>query len=166
MTNNLDLYFFNKINGLAGRWKALDTAVIFFAVWLPYLMVAFLFIYAVLQKDFLIFILPIIAGIFSRFIINEAIYFFYKRKRPLEVLQIKSLVKKPKYPAFPSGHASLFFGLSFDLLFLNPILGIAFIVLSCVMAFCRILAGLHWPSDILAGAIVGLLLSLLINLFL
>lgn len=152
---NLDLSVFNFINGFAGRQKWLDGLAIFFAKYLGYILAIALVFFAFLDRSIGMFLLPVSAGIFSRFIINEAIYFFYKRKRPAEALGIKSLIKIPKYPAFPSGHASFFFALSFALLSFSVNLGIIFIVLTFFICFFRIFSGVHWPSDILAGAAAG-----------
>lgn len=152
---NIDLLLFNKINGYAGKFKWLDRLAVFCAKWLPYLMGAFLFLYAFAGKNAGLFLLPVLAGVFSRFIINEAIYFFYKRKRPVEVLPIKSLIEKPRYPAFPSGHASFFFAISCVLWHYSLAMGAVFLALSFIVSLARIFSGVHWPSDILAGIAAG-----------
>lgn len=158
---SIDLYFFNLINGFARKWKRLDALAVFFAKYLGYLLVVFLFFAAIAQKNINIFILPVFCGSFSRFVINESVYFVYKRKRPSDVLNAKMLIKKPKYPSFPSGHTSFFFALSFALLPFSANLGIIFIVLSFLICFSRIFAGVHWPLDILAGIIAGALSAFL-----
>ncbi len=152
---NFDLYFFNLIFKFSGKQKWLDFLAIFFAEYLAYILILVLLIAIFIFKNVNIFLFPVSIGVFARFMVNEIIYFFYKRKRPSEVLQLKTLIKSPKHPAFPSGHASFFFALSFAILPFSFALGVTFIFLSSLMGFFRVFAGVHWPSDILVGAVVG-----------
>jgi undecaprenyl-diphosphatase len=158
---NFDLYFFNLINGYAGKWKYLDFLAIFFAKYLGYLLIICLAIFALVFKNINIFLIPLLSGVVSRLIINQIIYFFYKRKRPSEILSIKTLIKKPNHPSFPSGHTSFFFAISFSVLFYDLTIGSIFLVLSFFIAFFRVFTGVHWPFDILAGIFAGLISSLI-----
>lgn len=147
----VDLAVFHFINGFAKKSKALDFFAIFCAEYLGYLLVVFLAGAAILGNNWQIFIIPLIAGLISRFLIAEAVYFFYQRQRPVEVLPITALIKKPNHPAFPSGHASFFFALAFTLFLFNFPLAIAFVVVSFFISDARIFCGVHWPSDIIGG---------------
>lgn len=162
---NLDLYIFNFINGFAGKWKPLDFLGVFFAKYLAYFLIVFLFAFSYFTKNMEMFFVPVLSALFARFVINEAIYFFYKRKRPLEVLNIKPLIENPNYPSFPSGHASAFFALSLTLLVYSVPLALFFLIAACLMVFSRIFSGLHWPSDILEGLLVGFLSFLIVIIF-
>jgi len=163
---NVDLYFFNLINGFSGRWAWLDCLAIFFAKYLAYILVITLIIVTYALGEMEMFLASFLAAFFSRFVVNESIYFLYKRERPSVAVGAKVLLKNPKYPSFPSGHTSFFFALSFSILPYNFGLGIIFIILSLCIAFFRIFSGLHWPSDILGGAGAGAVSSLLVYFYL
>jgi undecaprenyl-diphosphatase len=152
-----------NLNKLVGKFKQLDAVAIFCARFLPYLMSLFLVVFFVWKKEWLFFIIVLLSGIFARFIINETIYLFYKSKRPAQFEGVKALIPIPKYPSFPSGHASFFFGLSFALFFYNIIIAIIFVILSIIMGISRVFCGVHWFKDILAGMFVGLVSSLFIS---
>jgi len=60
------------------------------------------------------------------------------------------------WSSFPSDHATLFFALAAGLFFVSRGLGIAAAAyVTLVIALPRIYVGWHYPSDILAGALIG-----------
>ncbi len=61
------------------------------------------------------------------------------------------------YNSFPSGHASMIFSLAgvFSLTVKRNWLRLLFIGLASVIAAARIVVGVHWPVDVLAGAALG-----------
>lgn len=61
-----------------------------------------------------------------------------------------------KISSFPSDHASLFFALSAGLWFFSRRLGLAATVYTIVViCLPRVYLGLHYPTDLLAGAVIG-----------
>ncbi|RLC39334.1 MAG: hypothetical protein DRH33_03145 [Candidatus Nealsonbacteria bacterium] len=93
------------------------------------------------------------------------IRFLWPRTRPFLENGINLLVEKINQPAFPSGHAAFFFALSLIVLFYNKKAGILFFIASILICLGRVIVGIHWPSDILAGAVVGLFSAWLVNKF-
>lgn len=72
-----------------------------------------------------------------------------------------------KLSSFPSDHAVLFFGLATGLFFISRALGMfALLYTIVVIALPRIYLGLHYPTDILAGALVGAIICWLGNTYL
>lgn len=154
---------FKNINKFAGRWKFLDYFAIFCARFLPFFIIVFLILFFLFQNNLRVLSLCILSGLFARYAVNEAIYVFYKKQRPAGIKNTKVLIPIPKNPSFPSGHASLFFGISFLLFFHNLVFGIIFLVLSFLIGMARVFCGAHWGRDILAGAGAGAMATLLIN---
>lgn len=71
------------------------------------------------------------------------------------------------WSSFPSDHAVLFFALSAGLLLVSRPLGVLALLHSfIVISMPRIYLGLHYPTDLLAGAALGITLVLLVNAFL
>lgn len=88
------------------------------------------------------------------------------RPRPFELEQIKELLfHRPTY-SFPSDHAVALFALvaSFWLSGYKK-LSLFFLGVAIMVSVFRVATGLHFPSDVLAGAILGLLAGWLVDLF-
>lgn len=158
--NTLNESLFFSLNSLAGQSPFSDNLIMFFAEWLPYLMVAFALGIFLLWRDektkktgALLGALAAVA--ISRGVITEGIRFFYHHPRPAAVLEgVKTLLEEKSF-SFPSGHGSFFFALSAVIYSYDKRLGIVFFCLSALMGISRISAGVHYPLDILAGAIIG-----------
>ena len=105
------------------------------------------------------------ASLISRFVFTEIIRYFYNRPRPFEILSnIYQLLEHSPGGSFPSGHAAFFFALATSVFFYRKIWGIIFFLAALSIGLARVSAGIHWPSDILAGAVVGILTSIIVNL--
>ncbi|MEK7562264.1 MAG: phosphatase PAP2 family protein [Patescibacteria group bacterium] len=161
---SLDLYLFNLINGFAGKWAWLDYSAIFFAKYCEYILWLCLILFLVFgfKKKLEMVVLAIISGAVSRFIIGFIIRFLWFRPRPFLAQNFIPLINQsPAEASFPSGHALFYFALATIVYFYNKNLGILFFISSFLIALSRVFVGVHWPSDILAGAIIGILTGLL-----
>lgn len=68
--------------------------------------------------------------------------------------------------SFPSDHSAVLFALAFSLVLAPPAaarrLWIAGLVLACAVGWSRVFLGAHYPFDIVAGALLGLLAALVV----
>lgn len=155
----LDDSIFGAIHSLAGQSKFLDSLGVFLASYLPYFLVLGFLIFILRQKKFsekvFTFLFAGLTVILSRGLITETTRFFYNRLRPFAVLNFNPLISAETNNSFPSGHAAFFFGLAAVVFYFNKKLGTWFLVLTLLNGFARIFVGVHWPSDVLGGAIIG-----------
>jgi len=167
LLNNLiaiDHYLFQSINSFAFRWLWLDTIGIFFAKSLVYLMVVILFFFLLKStKNWKMVSIALASALTARFVITGLIRLVRPRSRPFANSDVNLLISKVNEQSFPSGHASFAFGLATVVYLYNKKWGVVFFTLAILISIARVFAGVHWPSDILAGAIIGIFSGWLIN---
>jgi len=161
----MDYLIFQQINNLALKNLYLDEVAIFCASFLGYILIGVLFILLIknFKKYYKIVTQAFISGIFARFIIVEIIRFIWHRPRPFISNSVNLLINHSPSASFPSGHAAFFFALSTLIYFYNKKTGILFLIVSFLISISRVFCGIHWPFDILAGALVGILSALIIK---
>jgi len=157
---SLNQTVFLYIHQFAGRSFLLDDVGIFLAQYLAYFMVAAFLVLAYYQlgwrRKVYVFCEGAIAVMLSRGLVVEFIRLFYHHVRPFSFYNFTPLIQEAGW-SFPSGHAAWFFALSLTVWYANRKWGWWFFGLSTLMGVARIYVGVHWPLDILSGAVVGLL---------
>jgi len=80
----------------------------------------------------------------------------YPRIRPYLALPDTNTFRNPLSDhSFPSGHTTAAFATSIPFIAAIPELLPLFLSLSIIVGFSRIYLGLHYPSDVLAGVVIG-----------
>ena len=94
--------------------------------------------------------------------VNYAIKLAVKRPRP--VLEgLPPLGGAPSSLSFPSAHATSSFAVATAMVRVDPAMAATFVV-AFALALGRPYLGMHYPSDVLAGAFLGVLLGLIVPL--
>jgi undecaprenyl-diphosphatase len=92
-------------------------------------------------------------------LLNQAIGHLWDRPRPYAA-HPHSLVlfTTPSHdPSFPSDHAAAAFAIAVAVFFFSRRLGAVFLVFAAAIALSRVLLAMHYPTDVLAGALTGTL---------
>ncbi|MDY3257352.1 MAG: phosphatase PAP2 family protein [Ruminococcus callidus] len=85
------------------------------------------------------------------------------RERPCWINEsIDMLISVPKDYSFPSGHTMSGFCCAVILFCFDKRIGIPAIILASIIAFSRLYLYVHFPTDILAGGIIGCIIAFLV----
>ena len=159
----LDESLFRAIN-LAGTNAVLDLLMAFFsAIALPYIL-PFLSLplwwkgRRELAFDLLVLLVVVV-------VVTEALKYAIGRPRPCDALPGVNLLTPGACaaeadPAFPSGHASRIFAVAALLsLTFKWSVRLGSFAVAILTGVSRIYLGVHWPSDVLGGAVLGVALA-------
>ena len=88
---------------------------------------------------------------------NQVISHLWDRPRPFAAHPgaVHLLAARSADPSFPSDHAAAAFAIAFAVYAISRPAGAAFLAAATAIAVSRVAVGLHYPSDVLAGALVG-----------
>jgi len=78
-----------------------------------------------------------------------------RRRRPLR-LSPPPLIRMPRSTSFPSGHSASAFAFATGVSGELPVLAPALVPLAAAVAYSRVHTGVHYPSDVAAGAAIGI----------
>lgn len=165
--NVVDLDLFYWLNSFIGKSAGQDFFVVFFASYvLCIVLVVFIYsAYAHWKKYDTVapYIAALVSALAARFVVAEIIRFFYHHPRPFVELGSPHLITDLSY-SFPSGHAIFMFALATAVYFFNKRLALWFYIAAVCTGIARVAAGVHYPSDILGGAVLGVATSVVLHL--
>ncbi|WP_353095196.1 phosphatase PAP2 family protein [Tissierella praeacuta] len=92
------------------------------------------------------------------FVLVSAFRNYTNFPRPYEVLDIVPIINKTtKGKSFPSRHVFSIFVIAMTLYYISIPTGIALMVIGIILAIIRVLGGVHFPRDVIVGAMTGIL---------
>ncbi|OGI83045.1 hypothetical protein A3I95_00835 [Candidatus Nomurabacteria bacterium RIFCSPLOWO2_02_FULL_44_12] len=168
MNNEIFYFFYN----LAHQSTIFDSVIVFFAFYFPYVVIILAGVFLLMHHDVLkaenpyqVFLekkkeilKAFFAGILA-WLLAQVLKFLFSLGRPAEALAgINPLLSKSDY-SFPSGHATFFAALAVSIFFFHKKAGYLFILFALLIGVARVIAGVHFPVDILGGFALGALIA-------
>ncbi|MFA5129748.1 MAG: phosphatase PAP2 family protein [Patescibacteria group bacterium] len=138
--------------------------VVFSARWLIYLLIPFVLMLRLFPKMRDVF-LPSCWAALLAFATTSVIAGIVHRVRPyLAGAGIHALVPPNlQSGSFPSSHTAIAAAIAAAITTTHPIIGCIACIIAIVIAFGRVAAGMHYPSDVIGGAAIGLLSALIVR---
>ena len=160
-----DTWVFQFLQHWSSRYGWLDNIWAMSAVWLVYLIPAVLIAgwFWSAQTKRAAFKAGL-AGIVAWRVFSKVLAHFVPRSRPGELLiGARELIFHRPDVSFPSDHAAAFFAAGLTLRLLgHRKLGNILMLVGGFVSVARVMAGVHYPLDVLAGAALGLVTALFI----
>lgn len=172
---NYSIFF--SLYSLAHQSMFLDGLIIFCARYLIYISIIFVLIFIIRKNSNQLFDLRqpfreiklkfnklvfIFSSVIASWIVTSILKDIFKYPRPFIIFadNVKPLLMHGGLDSFPSGHATFFGALVVSTFFVNKKLGYICLIAAFLVGSSRVIAGIHFPIDILVGYILGALFAL------
>ncbi|MGO4987374.1 phosphatase PAP2 family protein [Gallicola sp. Sow4_E12] len=145
------------------KWEMLFDLLVFFNTWIPrlvYISYPLLLLFLIFTKDeraVKVLLVP-----FAAFLFTTIIRKVKNEPRPYEKYTIRPLIpREKKGESFPSRHTLSILIIAMAFLYINTALGILFLLLGVLLGIVRVAAGIHFPRDVIAAALISLIFGLI-----
>ncbi|WP_157692452.1 undecaprenyl-diphosphatase [Paenibacillus tuaregi] len=161
---NLDYTVFEKINHLAASVPMFNPIMKFLAEDAQYILILGVIVYWFIRMEsnrrmITEALLAACMGVG----ISAALGHFLYRDRPFAGHHVIQLIAHPANASFPSDHATLAFAVSTAIWGYRKKEGVIWLVLSALIAVSRVWTGVHYPTDVIAGAALGIILAAFVH---
>lgn len=96
------------------------------------------------------------------YVVAFVIHHAWARPRPYMTHHIAHPWSNTTDASFPSDHSTVSFAIAVAVVLFDPVAGAIFLVIAAIIAVGRLFIGAHYPSDVLAGFVIGALAAVVV----
>lgn len=153
----LDYLVFKFINGFADHLPWMDAIMVFFAKDAEYLFYAGIILYWFTRsKENRRMVSEAMLSACTAFGVSMILSHMFYRNRPFVVHTVNQLIGHPANASFPSDHAIGAFVIASSIWLFRKRDGSLWFAAAAIIAFSRIWTGVHYPLDVISGAVIGI----------
>lgn len=159
---NIDV--FRSINDLGDKASSLNPVAIFFAEYMLYVLILGLLVFWFTRstKNRMMVIQAVIATAIAE-VLGKIAGHIYSHHQPFAVLpHVNKLVEHAVDNSFPSDHTTIFFSVCISFWLVRKKEWWLWIVLPLFIAISRVWVGVHYPVDVVAAALFGIISALFV----
>ncbi|MEU7842679.1 phosphatase PAP2 family protein [Micromonospora sp. NPDC049114] len=153
----MNYHLFQIVNAAAGRSDPVDDVFEWSAVWLIWVLAATAAIPVLAHvRNGHAALVRVVASLALAFAVGLAVAALSTEVRPFQTHPVHQLIPHAAGASLPSDHATAAFAVAFAVgAFLSRRWGVALSVLAGIIGFARVWTGVHYPGDILVGALIA-----------
>lgn len=156
----LDYKCFNFINNKVQQYPLIDNVMIIFAEYVQYAFGILIILLWIKNKtNYRVIAFQTLFAIILAYSINRIVEIFIYRERPFISHSIKQLVDHTANSSFPSDHATAAIVIATTLWLSAYRSKYIWFILALGVAFSRVWVGVHYPLDVIAGIVHGILIA-------
>lgn len=158
----IDLYFIDFINSIRSDfWNSVFTNIVLEKS--LYIWIALILVLLCIKKTRKLGIVVAISFVITLILSEGVIKHFVGRERPFIAYGVEVIGKKPTSFSFPSASAALSFAVFGAFLFNKNKYSVLIGIFALIIAFSRIYVGVHYFTDVLGGAVLGMVSAYIVN---
>lgn len=165
MTNSeANISIFRAVNDIGKEFPDINPLFIFFAEYTVYCLMLVLLVYWLTRnsRNKLMVVSAVLAFVIAE-VTGKLIGLLYSHHQPFAVWSdVNKLIEKEVGNSFPSDHTIVFFSVCITIALFRKKFWYLWTALALLLSISRIYVGVHYPVDILVGAILGTAAAILV----
>jgi undecaprenyl-diphosphatase len=166
MTNSeANITVFRAVNDIGKEYPDINPLFIFFAEYTVYCLILVLLFYWLTRKtENKLMVVSAVISFFIAEVTGKLIGLLYSHHQPFAVWSnVNKLIEKEVGNSFPSDHTIVFFSVCISIALFRRRFWYLWASLALLLSISRIYVGVHYPVDILVGAVLGIVASILVH---